>query len=135
MDKFGFAGVLQGVSKHIFVYLLKSVVLRHELSVFSQVYSVVGGAEVLLGETLEVARKVAQDGAPARVDVFAGLWHDFPMYAYCAGAGPPLWQAEVTVSVIALTWTFKLGGPENYVSHVNFGFLTFWMGTVHSYSM
>ena len=52
-----------------------------------------------------------------------------------AGAGPPLWQAEVTVSVIALTWTFKLGGPENYVSHVNFGFLTFWMGTVHSYSM
>ena len=51
---------------------------------------------------LEVARQIAAGGAPVRVDVFAGLWHDFPMYAEGCGAKlGPLWQGELVLRRVA----------------------------------
>jgi len=61
-------------------------------------YVVVGGSETLLGEGLEIGRKAAAAGVPSRVDVFAGLWHDFPMYAEGCGDAAILWQAEAAVN-------------------------------------
>ena len=57
-------------------------------------YFAVGSSETILGDTTILAEKAAANGAPVVVDIFHGMWHDFPMYSEGCGSGQPLWSGH-----------------------------------------
>ena len=54
----------------------------------------VGSSETILGDTTILAEKAAANGATVVVDIFHGMWHDFPMYSDGCGSGKPLWSGQ-----------------------------------------
>ena len=57
-------------------------------------YFAVGSSETILGDTTILAEKAAANGARVVVDIFHGMWHDFPMYSDGCGSGQPLWPGQ-----------------------------------------
>ncbi|CAJ1402561.1 unnamed protein product [Effrenium voratum] len=57
-------------------------------------YFAVGSAEAILGDSTILAQKAAAFGVPVVLDIFQGMWHDFPMYSEGCGASLPLWQGQ-----------------------------------------
>lgn len=58
-------------------------------------YFAVGDAESIRGDTLILAQKAAMYNVPTYIDIYHGMWHDFPMYTEgCQNPeGKQLWQA------------------------------------------
>jgi len=65
---------------------------RHEWQRVPPLYFAVGGSESILGDSVLVAQKAAHHGVEVQLDVYPGMWHDFPMYTEGCGSGIPLWQ-------------------------------------------
>eukprot|EP01051_Picozoa_sp_SAG22_P009141 SAG22_NODE_741_length_7507_cov_2.893224_5_plen_360_part_00 len=51
---------------------------------------IIGGSEVLLGDNLQLAQRIAQAGGAVRLEVFEGMWHDFQMGSEGCFAGKAL---------------------------------------------
>ena len=58
-------------------------------------YFLVGSEETLLGDSIMLAQRAAAFGVPIVVDVYHGMWHDFPMYSEgCGSAAGELWLGK-----------------------------------------
>lgn len=57
-------------------------------------YFAVGSSETILGDTTILAEKAAAKGVQVVVDIFHGMWHDFPMYSDGCGSEQPLWSGQ-----------------------------------------
>mmetsp|Transcript_6989 Transcript_6989/g.19810 ORF Transcript_6989/g.19810 Transcript_6989/m.19810 type:complete len:492 (-) Transcript_6989:94-1569(-) len=68
-----------------------------QLSRLPPLYLTVGGAELLKGDSGIIGERALQRGAPVVVDIFDGMWHDFPMYSEGCGGKTELWQGVVAL--------------------------------------
>eukprot|EP00403_Amphidinium_massartii_P044694 CAMPEP_0178461724 /NCGR_PEP_ID=MMETSP0689_2-20121128/49460_1 /TAXON_ID=160604 /ORGANISM="Amphidinium massartii, Strain CS-259" /LENGTH=284 /DNA_ID=CAMNT_0020088575 /DNA_START=279 /DNA_END=1135 /DNA_ORIENTATION=+ len=60
----------------------------------------VGGSETtILGDSVVVAERAAAAGVPVELEIYEGMWHDFPMYS--EGCGNP-WKRQLWQGVDAI---------------------------------
>merc|ERR1719261_1767885 len=55
-------------------------------------YFAVGGSESIQGDSVLLAQRMAHHGVEVQLDIYQGMWHDFPMYSEGCGSGFRLWQ-------------------------------------------
>eukprot|EP00747_Dinoflagellata_sp_TGD_P085846 gnl/TRDRNA2_/TRDRNA2_163041_c0_seq1.p1 gnl/TRDRNA2_/TRDRNA2_163041_c0~~gnl/TRDRNA2_/TRDRNA2_163041_c0_seq1.p1 ORF type:complete len:548 (-),score=63.51 gnl/TRDRNA2_/TRDRNA2_163041_c0_seq1:370-1893(-) len=55
-------------------------------------YFAVGGSESIQGDSVLLAQRMAHHGVEVQLDIYQGMWHDFPMYSEGCGTGVTLWQ-------------------------------------------
>ena len=60
------------------------------LAAVPPLHFLVGSEETLLGDSVILAQKAAASGATIVVDIYHGMWHDFPMYSEGCGSGTEL---------------------------------------------
>jgi len=73
-----------------------------ELSGCPPLYFVAGGSETILGDSVAVAQRAAAFGVQVHLDIYPGMWHDFPMYSEGCGSGFKLWQAHAVLRTTGL---------------------------------
>lgn len=61
-------------------------------------YIAVSGTEAIAGDSVVFATNAARSGIETHLEMFPGMWHDFPMYSEGCGSGSPLWQAELALN-------------------------------------
>lgn len=61
-------------------------------------YLAVSETETLSGDSVVVAHRAAAAGVRVFLDIFPGMWHDFPMYSEGCGRGQPLWQGKLVLN-------------------------------------
>jgi len=58
----------------------------------------VSNTESIAGDSIVLANKAAQGGVQVHMDVYPGMWHDFPMYSEGCGSNQPLWQGSLALN-------------------------------------
>ena len=77
-----------------------------DLGILPETFVIVGDAEVLLDDSRIFARKASRAGALVRLDVWPGLFHDFPMYSH-----PDLPNPDADIALRrAVTFLAKVAG-------------------------
>ncbi|CAE8622761.1 unnamed protein product [Polarella glacialis] len=71
---------------------------KEQLQALPPVYIAVSGSEVLAGDGIIFANRLAQQGIPVYLDVFMGMWHGFVQNSEGCGYGKQLWQGLTALS-------------------------------------
>lgn len=96
------------------------------------------GTEALTGDSVRFATTASDAGATVYLNLYPGMWHDFPMYAEGCGGGQPLQQAKRALdstaeflrsraTQVSAEWTGtvslsqKLHGPAAPITSVIYG--------------
>merc|ERR1719382_1294124 len=61
-------------------------------------YVTVAENELITGDSVVFATKASRHGVETHLEMFPGMWHDFPMYSEGCGTGHPLWQAQLALN-------------------------------------
>lgn len=68
------------------------------LAAMPPIYIAVSGSEILGGDGIIFANKVARLGVPVNLDIFPGMWHGFEQHSEGCGSGKELWQGGTALS-------------------------------------
>lgn len=68
------------------------------LAALPPIYIAVSGSEILGGDGIIFANKVARLGVPVNLDIFPGMWHGFEQHSEGCGSGKELWQGGIALS-------------------------------------
>lgn len=69
-----------------------------QLASLPPVYFAVSGTEILGGDAVIMANRLASRGVAAYLDIFPGMWHGFPQHSEGCGSGKELWQGSLALS-------------------------------------
>jgi len=71
---------------------------EEQLADLPPVYFAVSGTEILGGDGIIMANRIARRGVAAYLDIFVGMWHGFEQNSEGCGSGSELWQGSLALS-------------------------------------
>eukprot|EP00930_Biecheleria_cincta_P062252 TRINITY_DN47734_c0_g1_i1.p1 TRINITY_DN47734_c0_g1~~TRINITY_DN47734_c0_g1_i1.p1 ORF type:complete len:558 (+),score=75.70 TRINITY_DN47734_c0_g1_i1:37-1674(+) len=86
-------------------------------------YIAVSGSEILGGDGIIFANKVARLGVPVNLDIFPGMWHGFEQHSEGCGSGKELWQGGIALShagdFVTQVTKFVSSGTQGHLPQTN----------------
>jgi len=71
---------------------------EEQLDKLPPAYIALSGSEILAGDGIIFAQRLASRGIPAYLDIFPGMWHRFEQTSEGCGSGTELWQGQQALS-------------------------------------